>query len=250
MSLIKSPQDLAAIRVAGRKLASILAMAKKKVTIGMTTDELDQYITECITKEGVKSSFMSYEGYPKASCLSVNEQVVHGIPGPRVLKEGDVVGIDVGIWYQNVCVDGAVSVSLGEPDAEVKRLLEYTEKALEAGIKAAKPYRRVGSISQAIQEVAEEQGFGIVRSLTGHGVGHQVHEAPEVPNTGRIGDGILLKPGMVLAIEPMFTLGEGDVFTEVDGWGVVTADKSISAHFEHTVIITNKGAEIVTKTLA
>ena len=217
-----------------------------KAVIGMTTSDLDDIISDLITTEDCTASFLGYDGFPRSSCLSINQQVVHGIPGTRMLADGDVLGIDVGLWYKGICVDGAVTIIIGQGSEEAERLLECTKQALFAGIRAIKPFRRVGSISQAIQQVAEENGLGIVRALTGHGVGHHVHEPPEVPNLGRIGDGALLKPGMVLAIEPMFTLGSGDVLTEVDGWGIVTADGSLAAQFEHTVIITARGAEIVT----
>lgn len=250
MALIKTPNDLALIRVAGQKLATILENAEAHVQVGMTTAELNSYIQQLITEADAKPSFLGYDGFPASSCTSVNDQVVHGIPGPYHLKEGDLLGIDVGIWYKNVCVDGAVTCVIGKISEIQKEFMEITQEALKAGIKAAKPFRRVGAISHAIEQVALTHGLGIVRALTGHGVGHQVHESPEIPNYGKPSDGILLKPGMVLAIEPMFTLGKSEVLTEIDGWGIVTADKSLACHFEHTVIITNTGAEVVTRPLA
>jgi methionyl aminopeptidase len=249
MSLIKTPKDLANIRIAGRILAQILDDARQFVRPGITTLELDEYIASLMATNKVKPSFLGFEGFPGNACLSVNDQVVHGIPGRRILEEGDNIGIDCGLWYEKICVDGAITVPVGSISQEHQRLLDATQEALAAGIKAAKPFRRIGAISQAIQEVAEKHGMGIVRTLTGHGVGHQVHEAPEIPNFGKSTDGTLIKPGMVLAIEPMFTMGNPDVLTEIDGWGVVTADRSLAAHFEHTVIITSKGAEVATKPL-
>lgn len=246
MALIKSPRDLSNIRIAGKKLAGVLSAAREYVKPGLTTAELDAFIAEKISAIDAIPSFLGYEGFPASSCLSVNDQVVHGIPGPYVLKEGDSIGIDAGLWFEGVCVDSAITVEVGKVSSDVEKLLRLTKQALNEGIKAAKPFRRVGAISQAIQAVAEANNLGIVRSLTGHGVGHHVHEAPEVPNFGRASDGMLLKPGMVLAIEPMLTLGGADVLTEIDGWGVVTADRSVAAHFEHTVIITNRSVEIVT----
>jgi methionyl aminopeptidase len=247
MSLIKSTADIALLRDAGKKLAEVLDMAEKNTKAGMTLLELDTSIHDHILSLGCRPSFLGFDGFPNASCLSVNEVVVHGIPNDYIIKDGDLVGIDAGLWLEHVCVDGAKTVAVGEISPEATQLLEHTQEALAAGIKAAKPFRRVGSISSAVQEVGEKYGHGVVRSLTGHGVGHQVHEDPEVPNLGKPSDGIILRPGMVLAIEPMFTNGSGDVETEINGWGVVTSDCSLSAQFEHTVVITQKGAEILTK---
>lgn len=246
MAIIKSLEDQKKIRVAGKMLANVLQRAFDACEIGMTDTQLDEIIHKDILSLGSTPSFIGYDGYPAASCISINDQVVHGIPNGRVFKEGDLIGIDVGLWHQGVCTDSAVTKVLGTATTEVDRLISATKEALKAGIKAAKPYRRVGSISAAVQAVADREGLGIVRALTGHGVGHAVHESPDVPNYGRIGDGALLKPGMVIAIEPMFTLGGGDVETQVDGWGIVSSDGSLAAHFEHTVIITAKKAEVTT----
>ena len=246
MSQIKSPADQKLLRQAGKVLAEVLREASAHAEPGMTLEDLDRLIHELIMAADCRPSFLGHEGFPKSSCLSVNEEVVHGIPGPRTLQEGDILGIDAGLWYGHVCVDGAVTVGVGEIAAEARRLLEVTQRALSAGIKAAKPFRRVGNISAAVQAVAEAENLGIVRSLVGHGVGHAVWEPPQVPNYGRAGDGALLKPGMVIAIEPMLTLGGDTVQTEVDGWTIVTADGSLSAQFEHTVLITSQGSEILT----
>lgn len=247
MSLIKTPQDIQKLRIAGKKLAAVLNLGREKAQPGISLLEIDTLLHKEIAAQNCRPSFLGFEGYPNATCLSVNEQVVHGIPSKRVLMEGDVLGIDVGLWYGKVCVDAAITVPVGKVSKEVENLLEQTQKALQAAIRAAKPSNRVGAISQAIQQVGDQGGFGIVRALTGHGVGHHVHEDPEVPNVGRSSDGILLRPGMVLAIEPMFTLGKGVVLTEVDGWGIITADNSIAAQFEHTIVITNTGCEVLTR---
>lgn len=246
MALIKADREIAILRQAGRKLASILREAKKQAKPGVSLKQLDKSIKQQILKENARPSFLGFEGYPNATCLSLNQQVVHAIPDDRVLKEGDVLGIDVGLCYLDLYVDGAITVGVGEISQEAKRLLKYTALALARGIKAASPGARVGEISNAIQIIAESHHLGIVRALTGHGVGHEVHEDPIIPNVGLVTDGIRLKPGMVLAIEPMFTTGHGEVLTEVDGWGIITADNSLAAQFEHTVVITPTGAEVLT----
>ena len=246
MSLIKSPADQKLLRHAGKVLAAVLRETALLAVPGISLAEIDNEIAKKITEAGCRPSFLGHEGFPKSSCLSVNEQVVHGIPDSRTLQEGDILGIDAGLWYQHVCVDGAITIPVGQISAEATRLLLVTQAALQAGIKAVKPFRRVGSISAAVQAVAETNGLGIVRALVGHGVGHAIWEAPQVPNYGRVGDGALLRPGMVIAIEPMLTLGGDVVQTEIDGWTIVTADKSLSAQFEHTILITTHGAEVLT----
>jgi methionyl aminopeptidase len=246
MSLIKTPQEIATLRIAGKILGEVIAKAAERVRPGLNMLDLEKSIHEDIVQAGAKPSFLGYEDYPNASCLSINDDLVHGIPKDREVKEGDLVGIDVGLWYKGLCVDSAITVGVGTITPEAQRLLDITEKALAEGIKAAKPSQRVGAISVAVQQVGESAQLGIVRTLTGHGVGHEVHEDPPVPNLGQSTDGILLRPGMVLAIEPMFTLGSGAVVTDIDGWTIRTQDGSLSAQFEHTVVITNKGAEILT----
>jgi methionyl aminopeptidase len=247
MALIKTPDDIKVLRKGGAVLDQVLAFGESISLPGTALIDIDRQIHEKILEANCTPSFLGYEGFPNASCLSLNAEVVHGIPDERILQEGDILGIDVGLWYENRCVDGARTVAVVAVSPEATRLLTMTQKALAAGIAAAKPFRRVGAISQAIQDFAEKNNLGIVRALTGHGVGHRVHEDPEVPNFGRVSDGILLRPGMVLAIEPMLTLGSGDVYTEVDGWTVTTADKSLSAQFEHTILITPRGAEVLTR---
>jgi len=246
MALRKSPADLKKIRTAGAILGQALKLGRSLSVPGANLLDIDRKIHQFILDNDATPSFLGFEGFPNATCLSLNDGLVHGIPTDTTLKEGDLIGIDVGLWKDNVCVDAAITVPVATVSAEAVRLLEVTEKALKAGIAAIKPFRRVGAISEAIQHVGDAAELGIVRVLTGHGVGHQVHEAPDVPNFGRASDGILLQPGMVLAIEPMFTLGSGTVVTDIDGWTIRTKDGSLSAQFEHTVIVTSRGAEIVT----
>lgn len=247
MSLIKSPDDIRALRRAGTLLAETLCYAESLAVPGAVLREMDKQIEAKIRAGGGIPSFLGFDGFPNASCLSLNAEVVHGIPDGRKLKEGDILGIDVGLWLDNLCVDAARTVAVGQISDEAQRLLTLTQEALQVGIDAIKPGRRVGAISNAVQQFAEAHGLGIVRALTGHGVGHKVHEEPEVPNFGKPGDGPLLRAGMVLAIEPMLTLGTGSVYTDVDGWTVTTADQSLSAQFENTVIITPRGAEVITE---
>lgn len=246
MALIKGKTDVEKLRVAGKILRAVLVAASERAVPGATLLSIDAAAYEQILAAKAEPAFLGFEGFPNTLCLSVNDQVVHGIPSDRVLEEGDILGIDAGLWYQGVCVDSAVTVPVGTVSPEAAALLRDTQAALKAGIKAIKPFRRVGAISSAIQESAERNGRGIVRSLTGHGVGHHLHEDPEVPNIGHPGDGIALRPGMVLAIEPMLTSGNGEVYTEVDGWTVTTVDHSLAAQFEHTVLVTNNGVEILT----
>jgi methionyl aminopeptidase len=247
MPLIKSADDIKAIRRAGLLWNRVLEQAVAAVKPGVSLRDLNSIIESAIRAGGGTPSFLGHEGFPAASCLSLNAEVVHGIPDGRLLKDGDILGIDVGIWLDNRCVDAAITVPVGTVNEDAHRLLQLTMEALEIGVAAAKPGRKVGAISNAIQQFAEQHDLGIVRSLTGHGVGHKVHEDPEVPNYGKPTDGPLLRPGMVLAIEPMLALGSGSTYTDVDGWTVLTADGSLSAQFEYTVIITPRGAEVVTK---
>lgn len=247
MSLIKTPQEIAILRKGGKKLGQVLAEAAVFAKPGVTMLELDAFIHKRIVELDSIPSFLGFEDFPNASCLSVNDELVHGIPREITLKEGDVLGIDVGLWYEDLCVDSAITVIVGKDAQKAQRLLDVTEAALAKGIAAIKPGRKIGAISNAVQQVGEAANLGIVRVLTGHGVGHAVHEEPSVPNLGKPTDGILLRPGMVLAIEPMFALGSGEVVTDVDGWTIRMRDGSLSAQFEHTIVVTSKGAEILTQ---
>lgn len=246
MSLIKTPKEISSLRKGGKLLGEVLSEAAAMAKPGVTLLEVEATIAASIKAKGAKPSFLGFDDYPMTSCLSVNDELVHGLPRPITLKEGDILGIDVGLWYEGLCVDSAITVAIGTITPETQRLLNVTQEALTAGIKAIKPFRKVGAIGAAVQAVGEAADLGIVRVLTGHGVGHAVHEEPSVPNLAKPTDGILLRPGMVLAIEPMFTLGGPDVVTDVDGWTIRTRDGSLSAQFEHTVVVTNRGAEILT----
>ena len=245
MSLIKTPVEISTLKIGGKHLAAVLKSAAEYAKPGVSLLALDAHIENEIRARGCTPAFKGFEGFPNAACLSLNQEVVHGIPDERVLQDGDLIGIDVGLWYGQLCSDAAVTVGVGTISFEAQSLLDHTQLALKKGLAAIKPFRRVGAISAAIEEVATTYNHGIVRTLMGHGVGHKIHEEPDIPNFGKPGDGILLRPGMVLAIEPMFTNGGGEVYTDVDGWGVITVDGSLSAQFEHNVVVTNKGYEIL-----
>jgi len=248
MGLIKNASAIQALRESGKILAEGLFATVDAVTSGITTDELDQLFLNTIKKYGAEPSFTGYRGYPKAICTSVNDEVVHAIPSNRTLKEGDIIGVDCGVRYKGYCTDMARTVGVGVISEELERLLTVTQDALYAGIDQLHPGNRIGDIGAAIQSYAEQERYGIVRALVGHGVGEEVHEDPQIPNYGKKGTGDELQTGMVLAIEPMFTLGTHEVvFDEQDGWTVRTADGSFAAHFEETVVVLEEGPEILTK---
>lgn len=252
MAKIKSATDIELLRESGRRLSRVLRTVAAAVKPGVTTKELDALAERLITEGGDELPFKNYVPYgaeypyPACICISVNDEIVHGIPGERILKEGDIVGLDLGLSHRGRITDSAVSVAVGEVRPEVKKLLEKTKEALWAGIRAAKGGARIGDIGAAIEAVANKEGYGIVRELGGHGVGHAVHEEPYIPNYGKKGTGPILKPGMVLALEPMFNLGKDDVRLLPDGYTIVTEDGSWSAHFEHTILITEGDAEVLT----
>ncbi|GAC1412206.1 MAG: type I methionyl aminopeptidase [Candidatus Doudnabacteria bacterium] len=252
MSIIKSKEEIKLIKEGGQILHRILRQAAAMVKPGMSTGELNDFAEKEILKAGGRPSFKNYGEkdnlFPAGLCTSINEVVVHGIPSKKeLLKEGDIVGLDIGMEYKGLYTDTAISVPVGKVDSEVQKLLEVTEKALQAGIKQAQPGNRIGDIGAAIQAYADKAGLGVVRDLVGHGVGHDVHEDPQVPNYGKAHTGRELKEGMVLAIEPMFTLGTYKLlFDEGDGWTISTADGKYSAHFEHTVAVTKGKPEILT----
>lgn len=252
MSKIKNTEEIKLLRESGKRLAHVLRETAKAVAPGVTTGELNALVERLIAEGGDTAPFKGYTPYgaeypfPGAICISVNDEIVHGIPGDRVLKDGDVVGLDCGLAHHGLITDSAVSVAVGEVDEEVRILLEKTKEALMAGIRAATCGNRIGDISAAIEAVAKKMNYGNVKELGGHGVGHAVHEEPYVPNWGKAGTGPILKPGMVLALEPMFTLGGSDIMLMPDGYTVVTEDGSYAAHFEHTIVITEGAAEIIT----
>jgi methionyl aminopeptidase len=247
MIILKSQREINYLRDAGRVVAQTLAEIEKAVKPDVTTQELDQIAEEYIKRCGATPAFKGYHGFPGNICSSVNEEVVHGIPGLRKLKSGDNVSIDIGAVINGYYGDAAITVPVGEVDAEVQQLLEVTEQSLYKGIEQAIAGNRLGDISHAVQAHAETYGYGVVRDFVGHGIGRNMHEDPQIPNYGIPGRGPRLKSGMTLAIEPMINMGTHEVKVLDDGWTVITADKKRSAHFEHTIAITPDGPEILTK---
>jgi len=246
MIIIKSEAEIALMREAGRIVAETLRRVAEAIAPGVTTLELDRLAEETIRSHGASPSFKGYRGFPGSVCVSVNEELVHGIPGQRKLKEGDIVTIDVGAEVEGYHADSAWTYGVGSISGEARRLLEVTEQALYAGLALVKPGVRLYTISHAIQRVVEGAGMSVVRELVGHGVGRNLHEEPPVPNYGLPDRGPRLKPGMTLAIEPMVVNGPRYVKTLDDNWTVVTVDGSLCAHFEHTVAVTQDGMEILT----
>lgn len=253
MALVKTKDEIKIMREAGRRLALVMDEVEKYIKPGITTGELDDTAKKLIEKGGDVASFLHYtpEGanrpYPAALCVSVNDEVVHGIPESLVIKEGDVVSIDLGLKHKNFHGDMARTVSVGETSIDTKRLIEVTKYALAEGIKFAKAGNTAGHIGNVIEEIVKKEGFSIVKELGGHGIGRKVHEDPFIPNFGRPGEGAKLLEGMVIAIEPIISMGRGDIFLSDDGYTFKTKDRSTSAHFEHTVLVTKKGGDILTK---
>ncbi|MDP3024478.1 MAG: type I methionyl aminopeptidase [candidate division Zixibacteria bacterium] len=243
---LKSEREIRIIRENGRIVALTLSYLKEKIKSGIKTIELDKLAEEFILKKNAIPAFKGYRGYAGNICTSINNEVVHGIPGERALKEGEIVSVDIGVLKNGFYADGAWTFPVGEISNQAKRLLEVTLESLEAGISQSIAGNRLGDISYAVQSIAEKNGYSVVRDLTGHGIGRQMHEDPPVPNFGSPGTGLLLKEGMILAIEPMVNAGGYEIKTLEDNWTVVTLDGSLSAHFEHTVAITQNGAEILT----
>jgi methionyl aminopeptidase len=254
MSTIYTPEEIASLREGGKRLARILRMLGERSVPGVSTAELDAYAEELIRAGGDTPSFKDYApvwggpAYPAALCASVNEVVVHGVPrDDALLKEGDIIGLDLGLTHDGLVSDSAITVAVGDIPEETKRLMRVTEEAMYAGIAAAKAGARVGDIGHAIETVVEGAGFHVMEELGGHGVGHHVHEAPVIPNFGTPGKGPLLHEGQVLAIEVMTGVGTGQGRTLKDGFTFITRDKSLSAHFEHTIVVTEKGGEVMTR---
>ena len=246
MIVCKSAAELELMREAGRIVAETHRLLRQAIRPGVTTAELDRLAEKYIRSQGAVPSFKGYNQYPASICTSVNDELVHGIPGPRVLKEGDIISIDIGAQYQGYHGDSAWTYPVGEISEEHKRLLEVTEASLMEGLKHVKAGVRLYTVSHAIQRVVEEAGMSVVREYVGHGIGAKLHEEPQIPNYGIPDRGPRLKPGMTLAIEPMVILGERYVRTLEDNWTVVTVDGSWCAHFEHTVAVTEDGCEILT----
>jgi len=233
------------MRRAGQVVAQTLKMVGENIKPGMTTAELDRLVEEFIRSQGAIPAFKGYQGFPASACISIDDEVVHGIPGKRVMKEGEIVSVDIGSIVDGYYGDSAYTYAIGEISQHKARLMEITQKSLGAAIDKAKKGNKLGAISAAVQRVAESEGYGVVRELVGHGIGRNMHEEPQVPNFGSADGGPVLKAGMVLAIEPMINMGTHRVKTLPDGWTVVTADGQPSAHFEHMVAIGNDATEIL-----
>ena len=248
MIVLKTGRELKVMREACRISAEALKLAGSAVEPGVTTAELDKIAEKYILSQGAVPNFKNYNGYPATACISINNEVIHGIPSKkRVIRAGDIVSIDLGAKFEGYHGDNAATFACGDISAEAKRLMDTTRESLYQGIAAAVSGGRLGDISAAVQQYVESRGYSVVRQFVGHGIGTQLHEAPEVPNFGTHGRGIRLMPGMTLAIEPMINMGDSGVKVMPDGWTVLTKDGSLSAHFEHTIVITPDGPQIMTK---
>ncbi len=254
MITIKTPEEIKILREGGKRLASVLYQVAEKAKPGIATIELDELAEKLIRENGGEPSFKNYKTsqdkipFPASLCVSINDEIVHGIPRrDRILKERDIVSLDLGMKYKNLYTDMAITVPVGEINKQEKKLIEVTEKSLAEGIRVIKERNCIGDIGFAIQKYAEKKGFNVVRKLVGHGVGYKAHEEPEIPNFGKKGTREILKSGMVLALEPMITAGSPDIILDSDNWTWKTKDGSLAAHFEHTVVVAKTGAEILTK---
>ena len=242
----KSPDEITIMRKAGEIVAQTHSRLEQALHPGITTAELDAIAEDVIRSAGANPSFKGYRGYPASICVSPNHVIVHGIPGPQTLDEGDIVAIDIGAFYEGFHADSAWTYAVGEIEPSAAQLLKVTEQSLEAAIAQVRPGNRLGDVGHAVQEVAEGAGFSVVREYVGHGVGRSLHEEPQIPNYGPPGRRETLSPGMTLAIEPMVNAGRAETKALDDGWTVITADGSLSAHFEHTVAVTPEGREVLT----
>lgn len=243
---VKTDEEIRNIRRAGEICSEVLAILKTRAKTGMTTKELANIAGEEIKTRHGKPAFLGYKGFPDVICVSLNDEVVHGIPGSMEVKEGDIVSFDLGVTYKGMIVDSAISVLVDSKEKQKTKLINTTRDSLAAGVTQLKDGCKVGDIGNAIEAVLKKERLGIVRDLVGHGVGHQVHEDPNIPNYGQAGTGPKLRAGMTVAIEPMATLGKEEVYIDTDGWTIKTSDRSLSAHFEQTVLITDSGYEILT----
>lgn len=246
MITIKSPEEFAKMRIAGACVAAVHGAVREAATPGVTTKDLDQLAAGIIADHGCTASFLGYYGYPASICASPNSVIVHGIPGDYTLREGDLLSIDVGAIYEGYHGDAAISFGIGEVTEETQRLIDTTERGMWAGLAHAVSGSRIGDIGAAVGAVGHEAGYGIVREYVGHGIGKRMHEEPQVPNFGRPGKGMRLRPGMALCVEPMFNLGGEDTAVLDDKWTVVTADGSLSCHWEHTIALTEEGPHVFT----
>ncbi len=240
-------KEISIMAEGGKILNKIIHETAKHAKAGVTTKYLDKVAEDLIFQYGARPAFKGFNGYPNALCVSVNEEIVHAIPSSRILKEGDVVTLDLGIEFKGYCTDSAITIGIGKIDRKLQKLINVTEKSLDLAIKQCKPGNRLGDIGFVIQNYVERNGFNVVRDLVGHGIGKKVHEEPEVLNYGEKATGIVLKPGMVIAIEPMNLIGDWQIERAKDGFAFLSKDRSISAHFEHTIAITKRGCRVLTK---
>lgn len=252
---IKSDNEIKLIREGGKILAKVLQKVARAIEPGLTTNDLNKLARELVFSYGAKPAFEDYKSegqqgnpYPAALCTSVNDEIVHAIPSDRILRKGDIIGLDLGVIYKGFFTDMAMTVGVGKISSDAKQLLAVTKKSLDIGIRHVAPGNYIGDIGSAIQKYVESQGFSVVRQLVGHGVGRAVHEEPQIPNYGKPRTGAILRPGMVLAIEPMVTIGSYQIKISNDGFGFKTTDKSLSAHFEHTVVVTENRCNVATRT--
>ena len=244
---IRSPNEIKNIRIAGGIVRGVLTALSKSAAEGISTERLDGIAEDMILREGAEPAFKGYRGFPNAVCTSINDSVVHEIPSrKRILKNGDIISFDVGVGYNGYYADSALTIGIGEISASARRLIDISEKALYIGIDKATEGNRVSDISHAIQVFVESNGFNVVQAFVGHGIGRKIHEEPEIPNFGEPNKGARLKEGMIFAIEPMVNEGDGNIKILSDGWTAVTKDRSLSAHFEHTVVVKKNKAEILT----
>jgi methionyl aminopeptidase len=247
MIYLKSPTEIATMKRNGAILKSCFEEIEKILEAGVKKKDIDQVVENIIERANAKPAFKGFHGYPAATCISVNEEVVHGIPNDRVFEEGDICGIDIGVYKEGYYADAARTFAIGTISDEVQKLLDVTRTSLEKGIEKVRPGNRLSDIGHTIETWVKDHGFSVVKTLVGHGIGQRMHEEPQVPNFGPPGQGPELEEGLVIAIEPMVNIGKSDVYTLKDGWTVVTADHSYSAHFEDTVAVTANGPEILTR---
>lgn len=245
--MIKTNEEIELLRIAGKIVGDTHNFLKQYIKPGITTNELDKLAYDFIISQGATPSFLNYDGFPASICTSINEEVVHGIPSNRVLQDGDIISIDIGACYKGYHGDSAWTYPVGTIDEDKKYLLEHTEKALYEGLSVIKPGNHIGDIGYAVEKYALAHKLGVVKELVGHGVGKHLHESPDVPNYGNKNTGMVLRKGMVIAVEPMLNLGDANIYILDDDWTIITADDKPSAHFEHTVLITKDGYEILTK---
>ena len=246
MISIKTPEEIKIMAEGGKILAGIMKELEKKVKPGITTEDLNRLAENLILKSGGKCSFKGYEDYPACLCTSINEEIVHSVPSARQLKDGDIISLDLGIFYQGFHTDMAITVPVGKISPETQRLIRATKKALKRGIKKTRPGNTIGDIGNTIQRYVEGQGFNVVRELCGHGIGKEIHEDPKILDYGKRHSGLEIKEGMVLCLEPMVTVGDWKLKKSADGFGYQTQDGSLSCHFEHTMVVTKNGAKILT----